>query len=408
MYASAEKIHCIQARKRGCLVLSNNDGCVVAMCRLAKAKLGNVKFQPYFKIQKQVEAAGVMAFSSNYELYSNKSAAIMDILSRYSSNQHEYSIDESFLHFDSVPGSGWWTLGKEIRRVIWQEVRLPVCVGYGTSATLAKAANHYAKKHRDTGGVCVIQDHNRQQVLESMAIEDVWGIGSRLGAKLKVMDIDTAWKLARQPAKMMRKQFSVNMERTVRELQGEACLTWDDVRAPKKQIYSTRAFGEKVSDIESLKQSLVFHAETVAKKARSQDSLVKMIVAFAHSSPFANTDIYRKSIHHEFFDATADSRDLANAASQAAEQIFRPGVVFHKSGIGAIELVDAKMYQRDMFAGVGRNPGVMKAIDTINSRYGSDSVTLAGRGINNRWAMRRELKSPNYTSSWCDIVKVIC
>src|SRR5690606_7334669 len=168
----------------------------------------------------------------------------------------------------------------------WQEVRLPVCVGFGASATLAKAGNNYAKKHRDTGGVCAIQSDNRDMVLESMAINDVWGIGSRLGAKLNAMGIDTALKLSKQPAKEMRKQFSVNMERTVRELNGEPCLSWDDVRAPKKQIFSTRAFGQKVNEMNSLKQSLVMHAEKVAKKARAQGSLVKAMMAFAHTSPF--------------------------------------------------------------------------------------------------------------------------
>ena len=151
MYASCEKIFDPLARRTGVIVLSNNDGCVVAMCKLAKAKLGNVKFQPYFKIIKQVEASGVIVRSSNYELYSDLSASIMDILSRYSPEQHIYSIDESFLRFQTQPKENWWHLGKEIRRVIWQEVRLPVCVGMGPTATLAKAANNFAKKNRNTG-----------------------------------------------------------------------------------------------------------------------------------------------------------------------------------------------------------------------------------------------------------------
>jgi DNA polymerase V len=389
-------------------VLSNNDGCVVAMCRLAKAKLGNVKFQPYFKIIKQVEASGVTVRSSNYELYADLSASIMDILSRYSPEQHIYSIDESFLRFQTQPKENWWLLGKEIRRVIWQEVRLPVCVGLGPTATLAKAGNYYAKRNRNTGGVSVVDKQNITTVLQGMAVEDVWGIGARLGKKLRLMSIDNAWKLSQQPAKLMRQQFSVNIERTVRELQGESCLTWDEVRSPKQQIFSTRAFGEKVSNYASLEQSLVMHAEKIAKKARKQGSLIKMIVAFAHSNPFADGQIYRRNIHHGFFDATADSRDLAFAASEAAKQIYRPGVLFHKSGVGAIELLDNTMYQQDMFSVQKRDPRVMDVLDTINQRFGPNSMSVAAKGIQGKWQMRREMKSPNYTSSWLDMVKINC
>jgi DNA polymerase V len=408
MYASCEKIFDPLARRTGVIVLSNNDGCVVAMCRLAKAKLGNVKFQPYFKIIKQVEASGVTVRSSNYELYADLSASIMDILSRYSPEQHIYSIDESFLRFQTQPKENWWLLGKEIRRVIWQEVRLPVCVGLGSTATLAKAGNYYAKRNRNTGGVSVVDKQNITTVLQGMAVEDVWGIGTRLGKKLRLMSIDNAWKLSQQPAKLMRQQFSVNIERTVRELQGESCLTWDEVRSPKQQIFSTRAFGEKVSNYASLEQSLVMHAEKIAKKARKQGSLIKMIVAFAHSNPFADGQIYRRNIHHGFFDATADSRDLAFAASEAAKQIYRPGVLFHKSGVGAIELLDNTMYQQDMFSVQKRDPRVMDVLDTINQRFGPNSMSVAAKGIQGKWQMRREMKSPNYTSSWLDMVKINC
>jgi DNA polymerase V len=408
MYASCEKIFDPLARRTGVIVLSNNDGCVVAMCRLAKAKLGNVKFQPYFKIIKQVEASGVTVRSSNYELYADLSASIMDILSRYSPEQHIYSIDESFLRFQTQPKENWWLLGKEIRRVIWQEVRLPVCVGLGPTATLAKAGNYYAKRNRNTGGVSVVDKQNITTVLQGMAVEDVWGIGARLGKKLRLMSIDNAWKLSQQPAKLMRQQFSVNIERTVRELQGESCLTWDEVRSPKQQIFSTRAFGEKVSNYASLEQSLVMHAEKIAKKARKQGSLIKMIVAFAHSNPFADGQIYRRNIHHGFFDATADSRDLAFAASEAAKQIYRPGVLFHKSGVGAIELLDNTMYQQDMFSVQKRDPRVMDVLDTINQRFGPNSMSVAAKGIQGKWQMRREMKSPNYTSSWLDMVKINC
>jgi DNA polymerase V len=408
MYASCEKIFDPLARRTGVIVLSNNDGCVVAMCRLAKAKLGNVKFQPYFKIIKQVEASGVTVRSSNYELYADLSASIMDILSRYSPEQHIYSIDESFLRFQTQPKENWWLLGKEIRRVVWQEVRLPVCVGLGPTATLAKAGNYYAKRNRNTGGVSVVDKQNITTVLQGMAVEDVWGIGARLGKKLRLMSIDNAWKLSQQPAKLMRQQFSVNIERTVRELQGESCLTWDEVRSPKQQIFSTRAFGEKVSNYASLEQSLVMHAEKIAKKARKQGSLIKMIVAFAHSNPFADGQIYRRNIHHGFFDATADSRDLAFAASEAAKQIYRPGVLFHKSGVGAIELLDNTMYQQDMFSVQKRDPRVMDVLDTINQRFGPNSMSVAAKGIQGKWQMRREMKSPNYTSSWLDMVKINC
>ena len=281
-------------------------------------------------------------------------------------------------------------------------------MGLGLTATLAKAGNHYAKRNRNTGGVSVVDKQNIMTVIQGMVVEDVWGIGTRLGKKLRLTTIDNAWKLSQQPAKLMRQQFSVNIERTVRELQGESCLTWDEVRSPKQQIFSTRAFGEKVSDYASLGQSLVMHGEKVAKKACKQGSLIRMIVAFAHSSPFAEGQIYRRNIHHGFFDATADNRDLAIAASEAAKQIYRPGVLFHKSGVGAIELLDNAMYQQDMFSINRRDPRVMDTLDIINQRFGPDSISVAAKGIQGKWQMRRAMKSPNYTSSWLDMVRINC
>ena len=277
-YASAEKVFDPSIRNKPVVVLTNNDGCICAVDPIAR-KLGIPKFIPYFKIKHFLEKNNVVIRSSNYELYADLSEKMMNVISRFCDNQYVYSIDESFLYFKNYNNliKDWHKYGHEIRTTVWRETRLPVGVGFGSTPTLSKAANHAAKKLSGYNGVAVIDDDkSRQEILSRMSVTDVWGIGSRLGKRLNVLGINNAWQLAKQDSKSMRKQFSVVVERTINELNGITCLNWDDIRQPKKEIFSTRSFGQRVTDHNALKAALTSHASIVGRKVRHQQSLIKI------------------------------------------------------------------------------------------------------------------------------------
>jgi len=408
-YASAEKVFDPSIRNKPVVVLTNNDGCICAVCPIAR-RLGIPKFKPYFQVKYFLEKHGVVVRSSNYELYADLSERMMNVIARYCDNQYIYSIDESFLAFknyDSLIGD-WHKYGHEIRKAIWKETRLPVGVGFGTTPTLAKAANHAAKKLTGFNGVAVIDDNQSSMaILKRMSVTDVWGIGNRLGKKLNLLGINTAEQLAQQSAKDMCRQFSVVVERTVNELNGIACLSWDDVKAPKKEIFSTRSFGQRITDHQALMFALVTHGAIVAKKLRQQHSLVKRLLIFAASSPHDN-QYYKKSLIYEFPVATNSSSQIASAIGFVLQDIFQSGIYFYRCGVGAITLEDQQYQQADLFTPAQPSPLIMKCFDGVNHRYGQGTIALASEGKAERWQMRRHFLSPQYTSCWRDIPKISC
>ncbi len=410
-YASAEKVFDPSIRQKPVVVLTNNDGCICAMCEYAK-QTGVKKFGPYHQVKDILARHGCVIRSSNYELYDDLSRKMMGVIAEFAPQQYVYSIDECFLHFaDMLPEYGWDYHAQLIRWTVWRNLRLPVGVGIGSTPTLAKAASHAGKKIDKFKGnfIAVISNPvEREYILRRMAVGDVWGIGRRISAKLELMGIKTAWDLACASPKAMRKQFSVEVERTVRELNGEVCMHWDTIKAVKQQIFSTRAFGEKVTDLNSLRQSLCLHAEHVGVKVRAQGSAVKALRIFAHSNPFSRDEYYKKAIEHRFAVPTSDTLQLVGVASAAAEQIFRPGIIFHKSGLGATELIQQEFVQEDLFNEAEDSPQLMTCLDRINQRYGKYTLGMAAKGIVPKWRMRRQYLSPQYTTNWADIPKIQC
>lgn len=408
-YASAEKVFDPSIRNKPVVVLTNNDGCICAVCPIAR-RLGIPKFEPYFKVKWLLEKHSVVVRSSNYELYADLSERMMNVIARYSDNHYVYSIDESFLHFKNYGGviKDWYQYGHEIRRAIWKETKLPVGVGFGTTSTLAKAANHAAKKLSGYNGVAVIDNaQNGRAVLERMNVNEVWGIGRKISQRLNQQDIKTAYQLSTQCAKAMRKQFSVVTERTVNELNGISCLSWDDIREPKKEIFSTRSFGQRITDIHTLQSALTTHCVIVAKKLRRQSSLVKKLMIFASSSPH-DDNYYKQTMIYMFPVATDNTCDIAKAISLVLADIYVEGVRFYRCGVGAIELESRAFKQPDLFMPDNSNPVLMKCLDKINTRYGQGTLKLGAEGQSNVWQMKRQFLSPQYTSCWRDIPKIRC
>ena len=408
-YCSAEQVFRPDWRGKPLIVLSNNDGCIVAANRQAK-ELGVPKFAPYFQVKDLCVKQGVIVCSSNYELYADLSMKMMNVIGRFAPDQHVYSIDESFLSFkQSYPAiKCLHSQGQLIRRAVWKETRLPVCIGIGATLTLAKVANHAAKKLPGYRGVCVIDnEQKRVNILQSMAVGEVWGIGRRISKKLALMNINTAFDLANMPNGLARKQFSIEIERTVRELNGQVCKVWDEARADKQQIFSTRSVGERIVDYDSLLQALSKHVAIAAAKARHQGSHCKTMMLFANNSPYDEHPVSFKVLVY-FTCPTHCTAELTKAMTEAAPKLFRLGVRYYKIGVGLINLTSQKHVQLDLFNPPKANPALMNALDGINQRYGTDTLFLAAQGIEHKWAMRRELLTPQYTTQWQSIPAIKC
>ncbi|EOG9063590.1 DUF4113 domain-containing protein, partial [Vibrio fluvialis] len=274
--------------------------------------------------------------------------------------------------------------------------------------TLAKVANHAAKKIEGYNGVCVLDnERERKAILGQLSVGDVWGIGRKITRRLELMGINTALKLANYPPALIRKEFNVEVERTVRELNGQKCKGWDTARADKKQIFSTRSAGQRITDLESLQQALCKHANIASFKARKQKSLCQVMLCFANSSPFDSLPVSRRAVHR-FAYPTADVNQLTQAASKLAEQLFQQDVRFYKIGVGLIDLVDGQNEQPDLFNLTPNNPKLMNVYDTLNNKFGSETVFLAAQGISQSWSMRRQMLTPQYTTRWVDLPKIKC
>ncbi len=408
-YASCEKVFDPSIRNKPVVVLTNNDGCICAVCPIAR-RLGIPKFKPYFQVRAFLAKHNVVVRSSNYELYADLSERMMNVIGRFCDNQYIYSIDESFLYFDNYHNyiKDWHDYGQKIRRTVWKETKLPVGVGFGVSPTLSKAANHAAKKLAGFNGVAVIDSKvTREQILQRMDVADIWGVGSKIAKRLKFDGIHTAAQLAQQSPKKIRKQFSVVTERTVNELNGLSCLSWDEVQSPKKEIFSTRSFGQRITMKTELRAALVAHAAIVAKKVRRQSSLVKKLMVFASSSPHDEL-YYKQAIVYPFLMATDNTCEIAQAITRVIDSIYNDGVKFYRCGVGAIELTSKEFIQPDLFMPDHYNDKLMKCLDNINYKYGDGSLKVATEGHQRKWQMRREFLSPQYTSQWRDIPKIQC
>ncbi|HCG6982077.1 Y-family DNA polymerase [Vibrio sp. Y42_MX_L11] len=408
-YCSAEQVFRPDLRGKPIVVLSNNDGCIVAANRQAK-ELGIPKFSPYFKVQSECELKGVIAFSSNYELYSDLSSKMMNVIGRFAPEQFVYSIDESFLSFERTSSAIPCLIehGQKLRKAVWKECRLPVCVGFGTTLTLAKLANHLAKKNRELNGVCLLEDkHIIEQHLKSIDVGDVWGIGRRLSKRMQFMGINTAYDLMKRPPALIRKDFNVEVERTCRELNGEVCKKWDFVKADKQQIFSTRSVGERITDLDSLRQALVKHAGIASRKAREQHSQTRVMMCFASSSPYDDNPASFK-ITHRFAYPTSDITQLSKVAGEAAEQLFKEGVRYYKIGVGLLDLSDRRNEQLDLLNDKPSNDKLNSVFDSLNKKYGTDSVFIAAQGVEQKWSMKRQLLSKQYTTKWSDLPKISC
>lgn len=401
-FASCEQLFRPDLRNKPIVVLSNNDGCIVARSKEAKC-LGIPDLVPYFQQKEFLKKHHVHVFSSNYELYGDISRRIMTTLERFAPEMEIYSIDEAFLSLKGLP-LNYASYGRKIRGSVLKNTGMPVGVGIGPTKTLAKLASHIAKKSAKCNYVCAIEDPRQwHQVFKKIPVNKVWGIGSKLAKRLSMLQIFSVYQLMQQDAKHMRKQFSVNVARTIDELNGIECYQLEQAPEPKKQIYSTRSFGRKIRDCYELEQSVAQYASRACQKLRQQHHLVKTMLVFASSAHFIEHS-YSRSVAIALPMPTNDTRLVIEAARAGIRKvIYKPGVSFARAGVGLIELKPESPEQLDAFTESQslKSKQLMHIVDQINRTQ--CPIFFASQGIEQHWKMTRNFMSPRYTTKWEDL-----
>lgn len=412
-YVSCERVFNPKLKNKPVVVLSNNDGCAVARSNEAK-ELGIRMGEPWFKCKEIAKKNGIVGLSSNYALYADMSNRVMMILREFSPDQEIYSIDESFLDLTEFKSKDLIAYGQKMRKRILNWTGLPVCVGIGSTKTLAKLANHCAKKQPRFDGVCNFNEMSPdelKEILSKLDVGEVWGIGRRMAPKLQALGINTVLELKNANPQRLRQLFSVVMEKTIRELNGIVCTELEEISPPKKQILSSRSFGYPVRDFNGLAQSITLYMSRAAEKLRKQKSFAGSIHVYIRTSPFKPDDpFYSNGVTIPLPTPTDDTRRLVNVALWALKRIYKPNYNYAKAGIMLSELVFKDGIQEDLFSSVKTNAksdALMKAMDLINVKMGRESIKLASEGFNRPWKMKQGNKSPNYTTQWSEIPSVI-
>lgn len=405
-YASCETVFRPDLRGKPIVVVSNNDGCVIARSAEAK-KMGVPMGAPLFQNARWFRQNGVTVFSSNYALYGDMSERMMSILGEMAPGQEIYSIDESFLDATGIAAyMPLETFGHQMRNRVKQETGLIIGVGFGPTKTLAKLANHAAKKWSKTNGVVDLSCPERQRKLMALIdISEVWGVGGRIAKRLRSMEINCVLELADCNTSLIRKNFNVVLERTVRELNGESCIALEDVPAVKQQIVCSRSFGERITELQPMRQAVVMYATRAAEKLRQQGSRCRHVSVFIATGRYSNEAQYANtsSLISEY--PTGDTRDIAGLAIRGLESIWRDGFRYAKAGIMLGDFYQSGVAQLDMFSEQHPRANadvLMATLDRINGS-GLGKVWFAGQGTDNPWQMKREMLSPRYTTCLAEL-----
>ncbi|AHF01187.1 DNA-directed DNA polymerase [Thiomicrospira aerophila AL3] len=434
-YASCEISFRPDLAKRPVVVLSNNDGCIVAANHIAKdlvkhhardygqggyaaAKPTSMMFQPYFKVADVLTRYNTAVFSSNYELYGDMSARMHRMLGEYAAGQEIYSIDESFLDLSGMTAWNLTDYAQLMRSKIKQGLGLPVAVGIGGSKTLAKLANHLAKKQVQFDGVLdltALSLPTQTALLRQVPIEDVWGVGRRMAPKLQALNIHTAYDLQQANPKQLRRHFSVVMERLIAELNGESCLSLEAVAPAKQQIIRSRSFGQPIVAFDWLAQAVASYTARAAEKLRQQGSVCQHIHVHLRTNPYDSKQPYYANSHGMgLVYPTDNSQLLIKLAKRLLKRVWQPGLAYHKAAVTLSAISDKGPLQLDVFAPEPKfsaNPksdALMTTLDAINQKMGRGSIQFAAEGLADKaqWAMRRAHCSPRYTTRIDEVLVV--
>jgi DNA polymerase V len=409
-YASCERVFQPKLEGKPIVVLSNNDGCVIA--RSTEAKLLQVAMgAPYFKIQQYCKQEGIAVFSSNFALYGDLSQRVMQIISGYAQRSEVYSIDEIFLDLSDMP-MDLTTYCQGICSTVKKWTGIPISIGIAPTKTLAKLANRLVKKGLSTHGAVLdwrtLGSHD--EILETIALDDIWGISRHWSEKLMALGIHNALALKQTEPKRMRQQFGVIMERIVCELRGISCIPLEAMPTAKKQIMTSRSFGEKLTEFADLRAAVTHFAARAGEKCRRQQLAAQALTVFIQTSPFdSKHPQYGNSATTEFELPTDDSAALIQAAHQGLERIFRQGYSYQRAGILLPDLLPTGVVQMSLFdtgEHSARSEQLMAILDNINRLHGKKTIQYASEILSTRWHMRQQFKSPSYTTNWRELLTI--
>lgn len=427
-YVSCERVFRPSLVGRPVIVLSNNDGCAISRSNEAKA-IGVAMGQPWFQCRHLEKEYGLVALSANFTLYGDMSERMMSIVGGFAPRQEIYSIDESFLDFRGLRGGGEQLLGigRALREQVHQWTGLPTCVGFASTKTQAKLANHIAKtaerkpglypaEHAQVCNLGGLAEAGRRELLALTEVGEVWGVGRRIGKQLRDAGVKSVLDLANLDPSAVRRRFSVVLEKTVLELRGISCIEMDDMPAAKQQIMCSRSFGKPVLELDGLIEAISEFGGRAAEKLRQQESLAGAVHVFIRTSPFRKDDRqYGGSVTVPLVRPTADTSALVSSALNGLKVIFKQGYRYAKAGVMLVDLQPARLGQGELDLGeVDEIPMVpsrdrsklMTAVDAVNRRYGRGAISVASAGVAGErrgFSMRQERRTPGYTTNWLEM-----
>lgn len=426
-YASCERVFAPELTARPVVVLSNNDGCIIARSDEAKA-LGVPMGAPLHEYDAMMRKHRIHVFSSNYALYGDMSARVMKAMAHFTPDVEVYSIDEAFLGLSGFKAEALPQHMRDLRQAVRQWTGIPVSVGIAPTKTLAKLANRIAKKYTSDGVYMMTDPALMTRILGDIDIEDIWGISKRWGARLRALGINSALQLRQASPRQIRQTLSVVGERIVHELNGQSCLAIDDVQ-PKKSIMSSRSFGTMVEDCQSLEEAVASYTARAAEKLRHQSSCAGGLYVFIKTNRFRpDQPQYSNAAMVGFDEATNDTAHLIKAATHTVRRLYRPGYRYQKAGVMLTDLTDHNSGQISLFNATSDDQrqqysARMAVLDRVNNAMGQGTLFHAAEGISGevkrgrrqslnkphvkteRWRMRSRFKSPAYTTRWSELVK---
>lgn len=415
-YANMERVFNPKLRDKPVCILSNNDGCIVALTKDAKA-LGIKRGTPYFKVRDLCEKHGVAVLSSNYELYDAMSSRFHKIVAGFGPVHEAYSIDEAFLDLTGVETESFTELGRALKARLWKWIGLPVCVGIAPTKTLAKLCDHFAKTYPVYGGVVNwfdLSPERRKKALSITPIGEVWGIGRKTEEKLLREGIENVWQFSQADVFTLRRRYGVVLERTLREIQGVSCLPVESVPKPKEQILRSRSFSHATNDRSVLLSSVSTHMTEVARQLRREKAEAKKAGVFFLTSPFKENEPWHAAEPvTELTLPTSDTMRLVEVACRLVEAHWRPGFRYCKAGAFVTDLIpegsssvtgslfDLPDEERDE-----TRRRLMECLDDLTRRFGKGVWKIGSSGLADGWQMKRDRLTPAYLTRWADIMTV--
>ena len=408
-YASCERVFNPGLKTKPIVVLSNNDGCIIA--RSNEAKILGIKMGvPVFQVRDIIDNNNVYVFSTNFALYGDMSSRVMSLLSDISPEIEIYSIDEAFMNFTGVKDSVH--LASRIKSVVTKSTGIPISIGIAATKTLSKVANYFAKKQTANGVYALTEQQQIVQALKELPVSKLWGVGSRHLRMLNSYGINTAYDFIQLNEEWVLEKMTIMGLRMQRELKGDPCFGIDAYPSRKKNIRTSRSFGVKVKSLQTIQESIIAHAARCAEKLRIENSCARYVSVILRTNPFSKSQDYYygyKSINLEI--PTNDSMEIVNAAKILLGSIYKEGLIYTKSGVIVGDTVPADQVQLNLFyseQGKEKRKNLYKSVDFINQTMGRDKIQLLGQGIAKKWKLKQENLSPCYTTRWTDLLRVHC